>query len=205
MRSVLNKISKLILNIVFPKSCIFCGRHGVLLCSSCEAELQINTYPLPDWVHTRYSYKDERVRKIIFKIKYNHTPELATEMGEYCKEYIDTKDILLIPVPISKDRLRKRDYNQALLFALGINKENTLDALERVKDTQRLFQTKHRDDRVRELADSFQVKTKYIDTIKNKNILIVDDITTTGATLYELRKVLQKAGAKKISAFTLAH
>lgn len=126
-------------------------------------------------------------------------------MGEYCKEYIDTKDILLIPVPISKDRLRKRDYNQALLFALGINKENTLDALERVKDTQRLFQTKHRDDRVRELADSFQVKTKYIDTIKNKNILIVDDITTTGATLYELRKVLQKAGAKKISAFTLAH
>lgn len=205
MLSILNKITERILDTLFPKQCLFCGASNMLLCKSCEADLEVNNSPLPDWIETRYSYKDDRVRKIIFKIKYNHTPELGIEMGQYVSPYINTNDSMLIPIPISKERLGKRGYNQALYIAKGISHTNTVDALERVKDTQKLFKTKHRDERAEEIKNSFMVKEKYREFVKNKNIIIVDDVTTTGATLYEARNVLLQSGAASVRAFTLAH
>jgi competence protein ComFC len=205
MLSIFNKITKRILDTLFPKQCLFCGAGNVLLCKNCEAVLKINNSSLPDWIETRYSYKDDRIRKIIFKIKYNHTPELGYEMGQYVSPHINTYDSILIPIPISKERLGKRGYNQALYIAKGISNTNTVDALERIKDTQKLFKTKHRDERAEEIKNSFMVKEKYKEFVKNKNIIIVDDVTTTGATLYEARNVLLQSGAASVRAFTLAH
>lgn len=205
MRSILNKISEFFLRALFPKQCILCNAGNALLCKKCEAKLMISNSPLPSWIKSRYAYKDDDVRKIIFKIKYNHTPELATEMGEYCRAHINLKDTLLIPIPISEKRNKQRGYNQALYIARGISENQTVDALERVRDTKKLFQTRHRDNRADEIKDSFQIKTLYKDFIKDKNILIIDDITTTGVTLYEARNILLKNGARSVCAFTIAH
>lgn len=205
MPSIYNKIIKNILDKVFPKYCLFCQTSKLLLCENCEQQLAINSSPLPSWIQTRYSYEDENVRKIIFKIKYNHTPDLGTEIGAYCAPHININNSILVPIPISKQRQNKRGYNQALYISRGISDTATIDILERVRDTQKLFTTKHRDNRATEIKDSFAVKDEYREYVKNKNIILIDDITTTGATLFEARNTLLKAGAQSIRAFTIAH
>lgn len=205
MASIYSKILKSLLDKAFPKQCIFCEVGGHLLCKNCEQQLAINSSPLPSWIQTRYSYRDEKVRKIIFKIKYNHTPDLGLEIGAYCAPHININNNILVPIPISKQRQNKRGYNQALYISRGISDTATIDILERVRDTQKLFTTKHRDNRATEIKDSFAIKDEYREYIKNKNIILIDDITTTGATLYEARNTLLKAGAQSVRAFTLAH
>jgi len=64
-------------------------------------------------------------------------------------------------------------------------------------------QIENRQKRIKNIIGSFAVKNK--DIIKNRNIILIDDVTTTGATLNEAKKVLREAGAKKIIAFTIAH
>ena len=71
------------------------------------------------------------------------------------------------------------------------------------KETIHQANIKNRNIRLKNLIGSFIVKNK--EEIKNRNIILIDDITTTGATLNEARKTLKKAGAKKIVAFTVAH
>jgi competence protein ComFC len=70
-------------------------------------------------------------------------------------------------------------------------------------DTPHQAQIHDRSHRLKNVVGSFALKNS--DMINGKNIILIDDITTTGATLSEARKVLKKSGAKKIIAFTVAH
>ncbi|KKP65076.1 MAG: Phosphoribosyltransferase, partial [Candidatus Nomurabacteria bacterium GW2011_GWF2_35_12] len=71
------------------------------------------------------------------------------------------------------------------------------------KETEHQVNIKDRRDRLKNLSDSFSVKNPEI--IKDKNIILIDDVLTTGATLTEAKKILKSFGAKKVIAFTVAH
>ena len=81
------------------------------------------------------------------------------------------------------------------------------DFLIKPKETEHQARIENRKERLKNIQGSFAVKNtaNNINSIKNKNIILIDDITTTGATLAEARKVLKQAGARKVIAFTVAH
>jgi len=119
------------------------------------------------------------------------------------------KDPVLVPIPISKARRRKRGHNQVELLCQAIKNydiENNFlyekNILIKVKDTPSQTGLK-RKDRLENLDGAFAVKNS--GKIFRRNILLVDDVTTTGTTLREAARTLKQAGAKRIIAFTLAH
>ena len=117
---------------------------------------------------------------------------------------------ILIPIPLSKKRYRERGYNQAELICreiIHLTPALTLEKniLIKTKETEHQARIKDRNARLKNIISSFAVKNENINKIKNRNIILIDDITTTGATLLEAKKVLKKAGAGKVIAFTVAH
>jgi ComF family protein len=127
---------------------------------------------------------------------------------------------ILIPIPLAPRRQRERGFNQAELicrklinldkparneFRSGGEKKLKLekDVLIKPKDTEHQARIENRSARLKNIVGSFSVKNP--EKIKNRNIIIIDDVTTTGATLNEARRVLKQAGARKIIAFTVAH
>jgi len=133
---------------------------------------------------------------------------------------------ILIPIPLSKKRYRERGYNQAELICkklIEIDNKNILnnsicntnisainrnfklekDVLIKIKETEHQARIKDRKKRLNNLVNSFSIKNQEL--IKGKNIILIDDITTTGATLNEAKKTLKYFGGKKIIAFTIAH
>ncbi len=136
---------------------------------------------------------------------------------------------ILIPIPLSKKRYKERGYNQAELICrelIHLSKRNHLtpplaplslirrgaggevftlenNVLFKPKETEHQARIENRAQRLKNIIGSFAVKNETL--IKNRNIILIDDITTTGATLSEAKKVLKQNGAKKIIAFTVAH
>ena len=116
---------------------------------------------------------------------------------------------ILIPIPLYKKRLKKRGYNQAELLAKEIVKRGndvftlTTKVLYKVKDTKSQVEIRDKKERLKNLHGAFAVKNP--ETIHGRNIILVDDVTTTGTTLNEAKKVLEKSGARKVIAITIAH
>ncbi|MCF7843734.1 hypothetical protein K9M47_02450 [Candidatus Gracilibacteria bacterium] len=104
-------------------------------------------------------------------------------------------------------RIRKyiRGYNQAELISLSLSKQCSLptisNTLIRTSSPKRQVTTKTRGERLKNQHNSFKV----IKDVTGLNIVLVDDVTTTGATLSEARSVLLKAGARSVKAVTIAH
>ena len=120
---------------------------------------------------------------------------------------------LLIPIPLSNKRHRERGYNQSELICKEIIKINNLrhgvdmklenNILIKPKETEHQARIHNRSERLKNIIGSFAIKNAEL--IKNKNIILIDDITTTGATLAEAKKILKQNGARKVIAFTIAH
>jgi ComF family protein len=126
-------------------------------------------------------------------------------------------DPVLIPIPLSPKRLHERGFNQSQLICEEIIKLNTRqqnlkiklekDILIKPKDTEHQAQIKDRRARLKNISGSFAIRNtkENLEKLKGKNIILIDDILTTGATLTEARKILKQAGTRKIIAFTVAN
>lgn len=153
---------------------------------------------------------DGLIRNLILKYKFNEKPYLYRSFIKffeiYQKEYaqFDFYDII-VPVPISKKRLKTRGYNQSYLIAKEISKilniklEN--DILSKQKDNiaQSTLNKSEREENVKCVY-----KLVNENKVKNKKILLIDDIYTTGSTVNECSKILTNGGAEKIDIFTIA-
>ncbi len=110
----------------------------------------------------------------------------------------------VIPVPLSRQRLRQRGYNQAGLLAFPLAIAFRLaympDALRRVRDTASQVGLNERE-RIQNVRDAF---TANLQRIQGKNILIIDDVATTGATIGSCASALLAAGARSVYAMTFA-
>ncbi len=112
---------------------------------------------------------------------------------------------LVIPVPLHRRKLRKRGFNQSLLIARTVGRIWDIDVdpfiLKKIKDTPPQTELSH-DERVINVKGAFSVNNP--ERVFKKNILIVDDVFTTGSTIRECAKELKRFGAKSVDFFTIA-
>ena len=147
---------------------------------------------------------------LISKLKFNGATHLAKPLGQLLAKSAAPRlgsVNLLIPVPLSRQRLIERGYNQSWLLAqqasqyLGLEARH--DLLQRVRHTSRLM-TLSAQERGQHIKDAFSVTAIGARTIEGRDVALVDDVMTTGATLNEVASTLTEAGARSVSVWVLA-
>ena len=151
---------------------------------------------------------DENSKKIILPFKHadrlDLIPLIAKMMSQQGRELIETAD-LIVPVPLHRLRLLKRKYNQSALLAQHVakqfNKSYVPDGLKRIRRTPKQGKLSP-EQRKKNVANAFQIN-KHLD-FTGKNVLLIDDVLTTGATANECAKILLKSGATQVCVLTFA-
>lgn len=225
----MNAVNK-ILEFLFPTRCLNCRARGRHLCLRCLEAIPPNEEIMRPYIIAPLSYHYPVLRKAIWHLKYRDKKRIAEDLAGILYDRLleelsdleafeDFRNPVLIPIPLSKKRLRERGYNQAEIIAREIIKKSdrsrtptavgekifTLitNVLYKIKDTPTQVSIKDREKRLQNLRGTFAVKNSGL--IKDRNIILVDDVTTTGATIDEAKKVLEKSGARKVIALTVAH
>ena len=207
-------------NFIFPLSCVGCTRHGSALCIKCLSEISLANTSVDKNIYPVFDYKHPTIKHALWEFKFKNNKTLARPLAQalYDKILEEIQELetfqnftnpLLIPIPLSKKRKKERGYNQSELLCKELSFIDSMsftfckNVLYKSFDTKQQTKTRNRTERRNNLHGCFTVKNK--EKIKDRNIILIDDIVTTGATLLEARKVLKKSGAKKIVAFTVAH
>ena len=139
------------------------------------------------------------------KLLYDEAWESVSEK----KQFHGFHSPIIVTIPVSKKRLRHRGYNHVSLIAQGFASENPSECeivnnvLEKYRETRRQAEIKVRKDRLANLKNSFHVTDPA--KVLGRNIILLDDVTTTGATFEEATRALKKAGARKVLRLALAH
>lgn len=157
-----------------------------------------------------FYYKEGRYSSLIHHLKYHDHPEVGTYLGRIAATELKMSDFfngvdLIVPVPLSKKRCRQRGYNQCDYIARGISEVIGVpmcsSCVERVVDTE--TQThKGRIERWRNTEGIFRVKDS--EALQGKHVLIVDDVSTTGATVHACISALLTVPGVRVSIFVLA-
>ncbi len=217
------------LALVFPQTC--CGCKTSLyafenqLCRKCEAALPVASYHLRPtdndltvkllgltevekvFAHLRFS-KSGLSQKLLHQLKYKNKPQLGEVLGKLYGQrlILDNFDHhwdFVVPVPLHPLKLRSRGYNQSAKFAMGLSHSLDIplhEGLQRIKFTQTQTR-KSRMERWENVKDVFHFEGK---DMVGKNILLVDDVMTTGATLAACANALLSAGSKKVDLAVIA-
>jgi competence protein ComFC len=187
-------------------------------------EEKINSLPKANsiqisWIHPLFSYRDNKVRAIIWELKYKENTLPLEFLGRLLYEEIiavisdiilfdSDAEFILLPIPITDDRKVERGYNQSEYIAKSIlenDLEHTLlyapQWFYKIKETPRQSHSQSKQERVENLADSFEADER----VGSKYVILVDDVVTTGSTLEEAKKTLLGRGARDVFAFTIAH
>lgn len=195
-------------------------------------EIRVHSKILNSAVHEQtkntlslFNYRDETIKHMIWLLKYKknrHVADLfatilhdrlAEDVGENALFGVSSRP-LLVPVPISKKRRKERGYNQTELLAKALVEragtswyDYVPDILLKIKETPPQTSCANKAERARNLRGAFRVNTRATgaSVLKDRTVIILDDITTTGATFTEARSALRNSGAKNIIAVALAH
>jgi ComF family protein len=220
-----------LLHLFFPKLCIACNTFQPIkdnaLCGACEMALPLadNLSPYLNSFHRRLAgrlplhwamaylhYKPANAaQKILHDLKYNGNQEIGTALGKRLGLEI-IKNIeanalpdVIIPVPLHPKKLHQRGYNQSLSIALGLSQ--ILQRPVKDKDLIRIKNTetqtkKSRLERLENVSGAFTLL--HPSHYKNKRILLVDDVFTSGATTEACAGILYESGIASLSMATLA-
>jgi ComF family protein len=211
MKKIL-KIMAVFFNFIFPIECLGCEAPGRDICSGCLDSLlppKQSNYP---WIVSLGNYHDPIIKKIMWHIKNQPNHRASLIIAEafarmIMNRPIDPNSWILVPIPITKKRFRERGYNQSLLLAQPLaylfNLKKSSRILIKIKHTKKQGTSKSRAERMENINGSFSVP--YPQLIVNKNIILIDDITTTGSTLIEARELLLASGASRVMAWTVAN
>jgi ComF family protein len=182
--------------------CEICGLpvENAQVCKQCVAE-RPHFYALRAW-----AIFDTSVRNALHKLKYRRNMSLgdalAVPMIAYTKKLQWDLDIV-VPIPLGRKRRLQRGYNQvamiALPLALGLGLSYRPRALERLKETRSQVGLS-RNDRRENMQNAFTAS----ELVRGKNILVVDDVSTTGSTLSSAAEALISKGAKRVYGLSVA-
>lgn len=213
-----------LLNLLYPQDCVVCANRirevkAAQLCKTCNDRI-MRFADSPHWSITEKDFAfdaayhvagyEDIVKKCICLFKYEGKTRLSKLLGalmaEYAERNMNLKDIdMLVPVPLHPVKMRERQFNQSELIAGHIAKR--FDKKLENRWVKRIRYTApqtglSRQQRLRNMKGAFLVRQD--SDFKDKSVLLVDDVMTTGATLHECAKAIKSAGAKKVFAFTLA-
>ena len=221
------------IGLFFPKICLNCEKrlekNDQFLCSNCLESLNFLEDICPVcgapktggkcWVCKTNNFHFEKARslfmfnkivqKLIHEFKYNEMTRIAKFFGEYSQEYLNKYQPFdhidyIAPVPLHTVRKRDRGFNQAEFLTKEISKNMgwqhvpTLIKRKRFTETQTKLKKAKRKDNV---SNAFSVNPKI--NIKGRNILLIDDVFTTGATTNSIAEVLKEKQANKVFVFTI--
>lgn len=243
---MLKTISNFFLDLFFPKKCLGCNKKDVYICDDCFDKIEIAKNnkcpfcdrPVPDTIICEKCqekhfldrliwatpYSNPLIKELIRIFKYHYIKELARPLAQLLIKSLEnnyeftvhSSQFIVVPIPLHKRRLKKRDFNQAELLAKEIVKHYSLPLETGVLKRKRavLPQAKIKDHKTRKtnIKGIFEIDPKFTkkcldkkqNLLKDKTIILIDDVTTTNATLSEAAKVLKRAGVKEIWGLVVA-
>ena len=208
----------MLLDLIYPPVCGICNEiNKKSLCKKCELQLKKNEiYTIQKCEDKNFDYQikilkyEETVRHKIIDYKFNEKSYLYKTFAkiilnnEKIYSFLKKYDIMVY-VPMHTKKKLQRGYNQTELIAKEIAKQLGIklqkNNLIKIKDTAKQSSLT-RKQRIQNVKGAFAIKDK--DVIKNKKVILFDDIYTTGSTVEECSKVLKTAGAKEVVVLTLA-
>lgn len=188
---------------IIPPYCQYCGQptKGKGACRSCS-QARPGLTAIRSW-----AVFDGPIRDVLHRVKYSKDLALADSLSRELLSLIDAQDWpldLVMPVPLSPQRFQERGYNQAALFAKplawGLSIPYRPKALRRIRDTVSQVGL-NLEQRKKNVAEAFIASPKYV---AGKNILIVDDVATSGSTLNACADALWTANARCVYGLTVA-
>lgn len=203
-----NHLFLFLLEIIFPRYCIGCGEEGSYICKDCE--IFLSEVPPSKEVFSIWEC-DGLMEKIIWQIKYRGTYHIIDEVVQKIFEKMDLnipRGTIISYVPMDKKKERKRGFNQAELIAKKISETIKVSKGEYFEVMPLLTKIKENlsqvglspEERVRNVKGVFSFFGDFVP----ENVLLVDDVYTTGATTRECIKILKRAGIKTVQVFTIA-
>lgn len=212
--------------LIAPHHCIVCGRNGELLCESCEnssllgvvsrcfrchglsrqsstcKSCKSTTKIAHVWVATKYG---GIVKELIYKYKFHRAKAASKVVARAIDSVLPQlpDDIIICHIPTADSRVRQRGYDQARLIAEHLAKARGWEhrkLLIRRGSSRQVGAS--REERFKHLEKALKIRTRVFPV--GAHILLVDDITTTGATIESAAKVLKSAGAKTVDAAVFA-
>lgn len=213
-----------LLDTLFPPLCLGCERTSLtkgagVLCADCESKIQLYNAPTcilcgnrlahatkachpkaPYLLAAACDYKNAIVQKLIWQLKFKHrtlaAPLLAKLLAAHLRATgLKLNRFVIMPIPLHPSRQRKRGFNQSELIAQELAKLLGLpirtDVLAKIKNTKPQTEIKTHESRRTNLIGAFSARP-----MTDNNILLVDDVVTTGSTLAEAAAVLRAAGAE---------
>ena len=187
-----------------PPICPKCGRPQAsgIVCPSCrQRQTEI------DGIRSPFRF-DEVVRKSIHQLKYQNLKAISHCLAELLADYLRSNPLpgeVLVPVPLHPQRLRERGYNQSSLLTRELGKLTNLwvveDCLIRVKQAQPQVRAAGLEERRRNVADAFVCRNG---KLSGKQVILIDDVCTSGATLESCATALKNKGALSVWGLTLA-
>jgi ComF family protein len=221
------KLREALLDLLFPPRCVGCHREGEWFCAVCRRQAEM--IPLPICLHCGHhlpagqscsfcrglridairsvAYFDGALREAIHQLKYGGARVLAEPLGQMLAEYVRQNPMaadLALAVPLHPQRLRERGYNQSQLLAEYLAHQlhipSSSEILQRLRHTRPQVGL-NAQERQQNVAEAFSAEA---DQVRGRNILLIDDVCTTGATLEACNAALKAAGARAVWALTLA-
>lgn len=230
-RMILNRTIDGITDFILPKVCLCCdssieysANGNKFICPKCYGGLERYNEPHPwkdDYISrgvidnsmSAFWFRDgAEIQTLMHEMKYGKMKSVGRLFGREIGSCLATESNIvwdfIIPVPLHKARQRDRMYNQSEFIADGINEKIKAvvlaDGIIRTRFTG--TQTKlNKQERKENVKDAFMLNPKYKLDIVDKNIIVVDDVITTGATILECAETLKLAGAGRVWACSAAY
>lgn len=226
----LSIIKRAALDLFFPQRCLGCGEEGILLCRLCQRSMLrimppvcprcgkpqpsgilcpvcIGRQTAIDGIRSPFKFHGV-MREAVHQFKYRNLRSLAGPLAGLLKDYIEANPLpgdTLAPVPLHPLRFRERGYNQAYLLARELGKMIGLpvigDCLTRVKHSQPQVKTLSADERRRNVSLAFSCNDS---RARDRKIILIDDVSTSGATLEACAAALKSAGAASVWGLVVA-
>lgn len=199
--------------------------NSALFCPFCRARLADNKkicnhskkdFPFSYFLAAAGNYDDPVMRNLIHCFKYQKFEKLTPILGKIIIKYLENiklinqsanqpKNYIIVPIPLHFWREKTRGFNQSKLIAEYIAEKLNLqlvDALKRAKNNKPQAKSKNSKERNKNVEGIFKIINP--DLIRGKNIILVDDVYTSGATISEAIKILKQNNANKIIALVIA-
>ena len=224
------KLKRIALDLLFPRWCISCGREGDYICCDCSKLLSMLAPPVCpkcgrpqhngllcsdctdkhtdiDGIRSPFIFEGV-IRQAIHNLKYHNIRALAESLAVFLNNYIVDNPIpseVLVPVPLHKKRLRERGYNQSSLLAKELSKLCGLpvisDSLVRYRYTSTQVRSANIDERLENVTGAFMCIDN---SLRNKRVLLIDDVATSGTTLNTCASTIKSTGALSVWGLTVA-